>query len=497
MKRFKKLGILLGILVVACAATLALSHYEEKQEQIKNSSEVILQIPADSVTSLSWEYEQAGNLAFHKDESGWLWNSDAAFPVSEDRVGAVLSHFEAFGVSFIIENVEDYSQYGLDDPACTLHIGTDSEVYDIKLGDFSKMDSQRYVDIGDGNVYLVKDDPMDYVSSSLSDMILHDDTPGFETVVDIRFEGAQSYMIQRLENSGYSYSDGDVYFTQKNGVYLPLDKSAVTTYLNTITSVELEDYVTYNATEEDLLRFGLDDPELTVTVNYSHTGEDDTQIPGTCVIHISRNPEELAAAQEAQANGENGEAVSMYIRVGDSKIVYTLDSVDYGILSAASYNDLRHKKVFWGDFEDVNRIEITLEDTEHTLISEENEDGETLWYHHTGDAATHLPSETAGEAAETAETEAVQMPEAIDLADLEAALSALRANSFTDDTPTGKEEIRLTLHLENENFPTVQLAFYRSSGTECLAMVDGESVSMVPRSSVMELVEAVQTIVLN
>ena len=35
MKRFKKLGILLAILVVACVATLVVSRYEQKQEQVR------------------------------------------------------------------------------------------------------------------------------------------------------------------------------------------------------------------------------------------------------------------------------------------------------------------------------------------------------------------------------------------------------------------------------------------------------------------------------
>ena len=183
MKRFKKLGVLLGILVVVCIATFALTHYEEEQEQIKNSDEIILQIPTDSVTSLSWEYAEAGNLAFHKGEDGWLYDEDEYFPVSEEKVNNILSEFEAFGVTFIIENVTDYSQYGLDEPEMTFHIDTEETSYDVKLGAFSTMDQQRYIDIGDGNVYLVSEDPMDYVSASLSDMILDDDTPGFENVV--------------------------------------------------------------------------------------------------------------------------------------------------------------------------------------------------------------------------------------------------------------------------------------------------------------------------
>ena len=500
MKRFKKLGILLGVLVVACIATFALTHYEEKQEEIKNSDEVILEIPTDSVTSLSWEYAEEGSLAFHKGESGWLYDEDEYFPVDEEKVNDILAEFEAFGVSFIIENVEDYSQYGLDEPECTFHIGTEDTTYDMKLGAFSKMDEQRYIDIGDGNVYLVSEDPIDYVSSALSDMILDDDTPGFENVVDIRFEGAENYIIQLLEDTNYSYSENDVYFTQKNGEYLPLDKSAVTQYLNTITSLDLLTYVTYNATEEELASYGLDDPELSVTVNYTQTdqaSEDQEQIPGTCVIHISRNPEELAAAEEAEAKGEEAEAVSMYVRIGDSQIVYNLDSVDYGILSDASYDDLRHQEVFWAEFADVTQIDITLEDSDHTLISELNDDEEREWYYQTEEMRISATEETTDPADETAETVAIEEPEELDLTDFEDSLSALSANSFTNEKPTEKEEIRFTLHLDNETFPTVEIVLYRYSGTECLAVVDGESVSLVPRSSVMELVEAVQTIVLS
>lgn len=503
MKRLKKLGALLGILVVCCIATYALTHYEEKQEQIRSSEAVILEIDGGSVTSLAWKYEaEEDALSFYKENGIWYYAEDAAFPVSEEKVMDILSHFEAFSSSFCIENVEDYSQYGLNEPECTLTIGTGEDTTTIKLGAYSKMDEQRYVDIGDGNVYLVPEDPVDYVTSSVSNMILDDTTPGFETVVDIRFEGAENYIIQRMEDTDYSYSDEDVYYVQQNGKYLPLDTTNVTSYLNTITTLDLLDYVTYNATEEELESYGLADPELTITVNYTYTDEqgekdengDKPIISDTCVIHIGRNAEELAAAQEADANGEELEDVSAYVRVGESQIVYSLDSLDYDTLAGASYEDLRHKEVFWAEFDDVTRIDITLEDAQHTLTSRidpEDEDSR-LWYYGQREESEEATEETTDET-----TEEPQEPETLDISDLKSAIKVLYANSFTDEAPSGKEEIRLTLHLDNETFPEVEIVLYRYSGSECLAVVDGQSVSLVARSSVMELVEAVQSIVLN
>ena len=501
MKRFQKLGLLVAVLAAVSAATLALGRYEQTQEKIQASEDVILEIPADTVTAISWRYADDSGLSFHKENDTWCYDEDAAFPVSQEEMNQILSHFEDFGAAFCIEDVTDYSQYGLDKPACTLAITTGEEIREVKLGDFSKMDSQRYVDVGDGNVYLVKNDPKDFLKENLSDMICNDDTPGFETVVDIRFTGTENYIIQRMEDTNYSYSPEDVYFTQEKGKYLPLDKSAVVKYLNTITSLSLSNYVTYNATAQELETYGLAEPELSVTVNYTYTEEDsETAVADTCILHISRNPEELAAAQEAEAKGETAGTVSTYVRIGDSQIIYNLDSVDYGILSAASYNDLRHKTVFWGDMAEVKQMDITLEGETHTLVSRKTDKDEHVWHFQEEETAETQQTEAASDASgETEETEATQSqePEELDISALTSALTSLTAASFTTRSPEGKEEIRLTLHLDNESFPTLEIALHRVDGSSCLATVDGQSVSLVSRSNAMALVEAVQTLVLR
>ena len=125
MNRSKKIYALLGVLIVVCAATFAVMRMEEHKEQIRNSDEIILELPSDSVRSLSWEYEETA-LAFHKSEM-WIYDEDEAFPVSEEQINLLLSQFEAFGVSFIIEDVENYGQYGLDDPVCVIHLSTDEQ----------------------------------------------------------------------------------------------------------------------------------------------------------------------------------------------------------------------------------------------------------------------------------------------------------------------------------------------------------------------------------
>lgn len=473
MKRSKRLGILAGILAVTCIATLILSKYEEKQEEIQNSDEVILEVDSDTVSTLSWDY--AGEtFTFQKDEENWSYEEDEAFPVSSEKISEILAHFEDFGVNFVIENVDDYSQYGLNDPEYTITLTTDEETYEIKLGDFSKMDQQRYVDISDGNVYLVSEDPVEYLPSELSAMILNDETPEIESVTDIQFTGNQDYKINYIKNSKKTYDAKDVYFTDIDGDTVAMDPDTVDTYLETISSLNLESYATYNATEEELKSYGMDEPELSVTVNYSYKNEDEEDVFDTCILHISQNPKELEAANKAEEkNKEEIPEVTKYVRLGDSPIVYIIDDTTYDTLTNVSTSTMRHNEIFWADFALVTKIDITLEDKTHTLTStldEKDEDAERVWYYNDDE---------------------------LDIYDLKNAIIGLTKSSFTDLESNEKEEISMTLYLDNEDFPKVTIQLYRYNGTVCLAVVDGKSVAFVSRSDVMELVEAAQSIILN
>ena len=69
--------------------------------------------------------------------------------------------------------------------------------------------------------------------------------------------------------------------------------------------------------------------------------------------------------------------------------------------------------------------------------------------------------------------------------------------NVTEEEPADKEEISLTLQMDNDNQPEVEIELYRYDGNTCLAVVDGEPVSLIDRSDVVDLIEAVNAIVLN
>lgn len=468
MKRNKKLAILCTILLCVSLAAFGVSRYEKQKEIIKNSDEVILEIDSDEVNTLSWECD-TGSFAFHRDEDGsWLYDEDEEFPVDEEKIRGLLELFEEFGVSFIIEEVEDYGPYGLDSPVCTIRLETEADTYEILLGDYSTMDSQRYVSVGDGNAYLVKTDPLDRYEIEISDVIRHDEIPKLADVTRMQFSGAESEQIVYEEESTATYQSEDVYFVKRGENLLPLDTSRVQAYLDTVSNLDLKDYVNYKVTEEELADYGLEEPELSVAIDYTETEEETEE---SFVLHIGRDPAEQEAEKTEEESGEDNEEeeVTAYARVGDSKIIYRLTAEQYQELKETSYDSLRHQELFWADFSLAYQLDIALEGKSYTLTSREK-DKERVWYYR---------------------------DEELDLTNIQSAIRGLKAGSFTDQKPEQKEEISLTIHLDNERFPEVHIQLHRYDGNDCIAVVDGETVALVERSCVVDLIEAVNSIVLE
>lgn len=287
MAKRTKLLTLLGVLAAVCLAAFLVSRHETKVEQIKNSGEEVLSLSEDSVTGLTWTVNDA-TLAFHKGDAGWQYDEDVAFPVNEGKIGELLEDFSPLTAAFQIENVDDYGQYGLDSPVCTITLETESQDYTIKLGDYSQMDSQRYITVNDGDVYLVEKDPLDDFDLTIRDMIQNDDTPYIDTAAEITFSGIENATITYQEDGGSLLSE-DVYYLDGK----PLDSDNIRSFLDSISGLELEDYVTYQAAE-DLSQWGMDEPELTAVIRYT----DRENAEQTFTLHLSRNREALESERQ-------------------------------------------------------------------------------------------------------------------------------------------------------------------------------------------------------
>lgn len=456
MKRNKRLWILLAVCAAVFIGAFAASRVQEHVESIRASGETVLSVSPETVTALSWKTEN-GSFSFHREES-WIYDGDESFPVSGDAIAERLKPFENLAAAFIIDEPESLADYGLKNPECTVTLQTEEKTWEIRLGATSAIDEQRYFSIGDGKVYLASEDMRDKYGETLSDLIAHDTVPALENVTQIRVSGRETFTVTRRED-GDSFREEDVYYGEKDGVALPMDTELVESFLSDIRYLSLEDYVTYNASDAELASCGLDSPAITAEITFSPE-EGQTE---TFTVSVSPDP---AAKEE--------EETAYYARVGQSGILYRISS-SYGLrLSESGFDKLRHQEVFPADFASVTRLDITLDGSDCALTCL-TEDGETET-----DADGNRVFRFQGEEADTAA--------------LESALNALTAESFTSETPAGKEELRFTATLTSGQ--SVTLTLYRRDGKTCLAAIDGTPLALVSRSAAIDLVEAIYAIVL-
>ena len=189
----------------------------------------------------------------------------------------------------------------------------------------------------------------------------------------------------------------------------------------------------------------------------------------------------MEAGEESGEAGEPADEDAVaYLRVGGSAIIYEISCDDFKALMACSYNDLRHTELFPAETEDIASLTVTLDGETHELTTAPPEDAE---------------SDEAGEDGEDGGW--YFGGGKIDIAEVEAAIASLSVSRFAKDTSSGATEISFTAVLDMEGSPAVSVRLYRIDGESCLASVNGESIGYVPRSQVVNLIEAVNAIVLG
>ena len=243
--------------------------------------------------------------------------------------------------------------------------------------------------------------------------------------------------------------------------------------------------------DEDIAATGLDDPELTVTIDYPESADEGAEIL-SFTIAFSRGAEDkltdwdevleaMEAGEESEEAGEPADEDAVaYLRVGESAIIYEISYDDFKALMACSYNDLRHTELFPAETEDIASLTVTLDGETYELTTTPPEDAESDEDAGDGEAAGWYFG-----------------GEKIDIADIEAAIASLSVSRFAKDTSPGATEISFTAVLDMEGSPEVSVRLYRIDGESCLASVNGESIGYVPRSQVVNLIEAVNAIVLG
>ncbi len=527
MRRRRNLIILSVVFFALCGAALLAQSITEHVDSVNTADEIILTLAQDDLTSVSWEYEEE-TLEFEKTDNTWYNTGDEEFPVNQDTLAEFLGHFEEVHACFIIEDVEDFGQYGLEEPQCTITLTTEDGETIVSLGNYSTIDEQRYVSIGDDKVYLIEDDLLEYVTTDRDEYMQHDDIPEIESLVELTVAGDAMLDAVYDEEGVYSYTQSYNYYNVEGGNYSVLDDERVEDYLSALTTLSLTDYVTYTASSEDLSAYGLDDPDYTITLTVEiavvdeedeeetteedasaaeETEEDEAVEGKDATEEADEEPETetkeyvlyigIVITEEENEDGETEVTTLAYARVGDSEIIYQLTDEDYETLVANSYDSLRPRAVLSLNWESVTGVSFTMNDTTYEVSAMTRGEWNELLEAASEDSGESEDTEEEDEDVDEDEIIYLLSEQEIDFDTAMSAVNALEIDSFTSGEDASTLELSMTVYLDNEDYPSVTVTIYQYDGENCLVYLDGEQVGLMERSLMVDLREAVTSIVLG
>ena len=111
-------------------------------------------------------------VTFEKDGDSWVKSDETGFPVDQDKIDTLVSALNSIKAERTLENVEDASEYELDQPENTITVTTeDGETTVIQLGMENDSTSQEYIDLNEDSstVYVVSNSTFSSFKGTLYD----------------------------------------------------------------------------------------------------------------------------------------------------------------------------------------------------------------------------------------------------------------------------------------------------------------------------------------
>ena len=264
-----------GVLVVLSGAYVGVKAYVAKQEaadaeSAEEENPEIISIASADVKSIKFVIDKK-EVTFEKDGDSWVKSDETDFPVDQDKIDTLVSSMNSIKAERTLENVEDASEYELDQPENTITVTTeDGETTVIQLGMENDSTSQEYIDLNkdSSTVYVVSNSTFSSFEGTLYDFAKSGVFPTVDssTVSKVSVEGKDSsYVVEKDENNFWNITD--------DGETEKADSAKATSLASALSSMAYASYVNYNCAEDELSQYGLDKPYAEITVDYQEKVE--------------------------------------------------------------------------------------------------------------------------------------------------------------------------------------------------------------------------------
>ena len=389
-KKTVKLVSAVVVLGVLCAAYEGVNFYvtsqEEKETEENDTSVDLVSLEADDITAVSFTADQ-NEVEFDKKDDSWTEKSDANFPVNQDTVDSAVKGVASLTADQEISDVEDMSQYDLDNPHNTITLTTADGDTSLQIG-MESSNNQYYVkkEDDDKNVYLVSSSSIEPFMGTLYDFAESGTFPSVTsaTITDVKVDKENGYEItQDADNLFWNVSDGKT--TEK------ADTTKAGTVTSAVGSLAYDKFVDYNCTDDS--KYGFDDPYAVITVKYTEeeaveSDEDseestDADTEESTTDEAAADTSEDADASDEDSSEDEQETQTVektltiyvgdetgddrYVKVDDSKEVYTITKDSLTDILDSTMSDFYNLTVSYVSSNDLDSLEVQSADGDHTI----------------------------------------------------------------------------------------------------------------------------------
>lgn len=389
-KKTVKLVSAVVVLGVLCAAYEGVNFYvtsqEEKETEENDTSVDLVSLEADDITAVSFTADQ-NEVEFDKKDDSWTEKSDANFPVNQDTVDSAVKGVASLTADQEISDVEDMSQYDLDNPQNTITLTTADGDTSLQIG-MESSNNQYYVkkEDDDKNVYLVSSSSIEPFMGTLYDFAESGTFPSVTsaTITDVKVDKENGYeLTQDADNLFWNVSDGKT--TEK------ADTTKAGTVTSAIGSLAYDKFVDYNCTDDS--KYGFDDPYAVITVKYTEEeaveSDEDSEESTDADTEESTTDEAVAdTSEDADASDEDSSEDEQetqtvektltiyvgdetgddrYVKVDDSKEVYTITKDSLTDILDSTMSDFYNLSVSYVSVNDLDSLEVQSAEGDHTI----------------------------------------------------------------------------------------------------------------------------------
>lgn len=389
-KKTVKLVSAVVVLGVLCAAYEGVNFYvtsqEEKETEENDTSVDLVSLEADDITAVSFTADQ-NKVEFDKKDDSWTEKSDANFPVNQDTVDSAVKGVASLTADQEISDVEDMSQYDLDNPQNTITLTTADGDTSLQIG-MESSNNQYYVkkEDDDKNVYLVSSSSIEPFMGTLYDFAESGTFPSVTsaTITDVKVDKENSYeLTQDADNLFWNVSDGKT--TEK------ADTTKAGTVTSAVGSLAYDKFVDYNCTDDS--KYGFDDPYAVITVKYTEeeavesdkdseeSTDADTEESTTDEAAADTSEDADASDEDSSEDEQETQTVEKtitiyvgdetgddrYVKVDDSKEVYTITKDSLTDILDSTMSDFYNLTVSYVSSNDLDSLEVQSADGDHTI----------------------------------------------------------------------------------------------------------------------------------